>query len=506
MSDIGTGINRREFLRRTAAAVPAAAVLSAADGPAAGSPAGIHDLGGNRHVFLDEFLIAEKHNVSLCVNPPERKELALIAEKPWERGGLTSYANAFHDPIAREYRLYYVPVHLESNPIFRLALAVSKDGLQWTKPDLGAVEWNGSKKNNIVIEGQREGTVLVDPNAPRDRQYAFLSSEGGLKTRLFTSPDGIHWKMHPEPIAPIHSDSQISTFWDAQLKKYVHYPRIGHRGRAVGRVETSRMDEPWPRQIPMVMSGDDHDPPDTDLYTNAAEKYTLASNAYVAFPTPYYHYDPNHRKYLNEPTLKIGGKTNDGTLDTQLATSRDGKAWIRHRVPYVPLYRHEGLDFKVCMVFPGLLYHPDRIDHFLAAYAFTHGDTQARVRLQGRALGGYVRLQQRIDGFMSADFAYGGGSLTTAPFTFKGKHLVLNANTSAAGEARVALLDAGGKPMPGHGIEDCRIVNGDYLARQVTWKGSDDLSAFAGQPVRLRCEMRGTKLYAFQFVDVLGGA
>ncbi len=506
MTRIGSCGSRREFLQTAAAAIPGAALLGATQGNVAGSPVGVHDLGDNRHVFLDEFLIAEKRNVSLRVNPAERKELALIADKPWERGGLTCYANAFHDPIAKEYRLYYVPVDLESSPIFRLALAVSKDGIRWTKPDLDAVEWKGSKKNNIVIEGQREGTVFMDPNAPREKQYAFLSSEAGLKTRLFTSPDGIHWKMHSDLISPHHSDSQISTFWDDQLKKYVHYPRVGHRGRAIGRVETSRLDEPWPSQIPMVMSADDLDPPDTDLYTNAAEKYALAPNAYVAFPTPYYHYDAGQRKYLNEPTLRLGGKSNDGTLDTQLATSRDGKAWIRHRVPYVPLFRHEGLDFKVCMVFPGLLYHADRIDHFLGAYAFTHGDTQARVRLEGRALGGYVRLQQRIDGFMSADFAYGGGTLITAPFTFRGRFLTLNVNTSAAGEARVAVLDEGGKPFPGYGIEDCRIINGDYLAKRVAWKGPDDLSALAGRPMRLRFEMRGTKLYSFQFVEVPVGA
>jgi len=494
------GVGRRTFLQRSAGCIPAwwltSSLAANQERRAEEAP---YRLGANRHVFIDDFLVAQKENVSLTVNPPQRKELVLVADRPWERNGIASYCNVLWDPGTKEYRLYYVPIHLDSSPPFRLAMATSKDGVRWTKPDLGAVEWRGSRQNNIVIDGQREGTVMIDPNAPPDKRYAFLSSEGNLKTRLFTSPDGIHWTRHPVLISEHHSDSQIATFWDDQLGKYVHYPRVIHRGRATGRVETSRMDEVWPEQIPVVLSADDQDPPGVDLYTNSAQKYAPAPNVYLAFPTPYYHYDHAERTYLNEPTLRRGGKTNDGTIDTQLAVSRDGRKWIRYRTPYVPLYRHEELDLLVVMVFPGLLYRETHIDQYFAGYAFTHGDTQARVRLQGRQLGGIFRLEQRIDGFVSADFAYTGGVLTTAPFVFEGKFLTLNVNTSAAGEARVAVLDEAGKALPGRGIDDCKIINGDHVAARVAWKGPDDLAAVAGRPIRLRFQMRGAKLYAFQF-------
>ncbi len=500
MGTVQGGISRRALLQGAAAGVPAVALGSspakAEDRTRKAAP---HRLGTNRHLFIDEFLIAEKKDVTLCVNPPQRKELVIIPDRPWERGGITSYCNVMWDPHTKEYRLYYVPVHLDSDPIFRLAMATSKDGIHWNKPNLGAVEWQGSKENNIVIDGQREGTVMIDPNGTPQKRYVFLSSEGRLKTRLFTSPDAVHWTMHPMQISKHHSDSQISSFWDDQLKKYVHYPRVGHRGRATGRVVTSRMDEVWPEQIPLVISGDDRDPPDVDLYTNSAQKYALADDVYLAFPTPYYHYNPSHRSYLNQPTLQAGGKTNDGTIDTQLAVSRDGKAWIRYRTPYVPLYQHEELHLKINMVFPGLLYHDTHIGQYFGGYAFTHGDTQARRRLKGRALGGIFRLEQRIDGFVSADFAYGGGTLDVGPVVVVGNALVLNLNTSAAGEGRVGLLDGQDKPISGFGVKDCEFINGDYLARRVTWKGKSDVSALAGKPMRLRFEMRGTKLFAFQF-------
>ena len=460
-----------------------------------------YPLGANKHLFLDEFMIAEKSNVKLTVNPPRLEELVLIADKPWERGGITAYCNVLWDPQAGQYRLYYVPVDLGSSPIYRLAMATSTDGIHWQKPNLGVVEWKGSKENNIVIDGQREGTVMIDPNGTPERRYVYISSDPTIKTRLFTSPDGIHWQMQPQLICDLHSDSQISSFWDDRLHKYVHFFKLytAEYQRCTARVEVDKVDSPWPQDRPIVLARDEHDPADTDLYTNSAEKYRLAENAYFAFPTPYYHYNYPPRKYLNDPALARGGKMNDGTLDTQLATSRDGKKWIRYRTPYVPVCKYLGLDLRVNMVFPGLIYHDTHIDHYFAGYAFTHGDTQARVRLKGRELGGVFRIRQRIDGFISADFDYEGGVILTEPFIFDGGKLVLNLNTSASGEARVAILDEDGNTIDGYSIDDCHFINGDYPAKVVTWNKGADVSKLAGKPVRLRFEMRGTKLYAFQF-------
>ena len=47
--------------------------------------------------------------------------------------------------------------------------AESKDGIHWEKPDLGIVEWQGSRRNNILFPpGDIQGTnacVIIDPNA-----------------------------------------------------------------------------------------------------------------------------------------------------------------------------------------------------------------------------------------------------------------------------------------------------------------------------------------------------
>jgi hypothetical protein len=108
------------------------------------------------------------------------------------------------------------------------------------------------------------------------------------------------------------------------------------------------------------------------------------------------------------------------------------------------------------------------------------------------------RLVLRRDGFVSATAGYEPGAFTTPPLKFTGRRLQLNLDTSATGTARVACLDAEGKPIPGYGLEDCDIIHtANEINRTVTWRGSPGLPDIG--VVRLQIEMRNTDLYAFQF-------
>ena len=129
-------------------------------------------------------------------------------------------------------------------------------------------------------------------------------------------------------------------------------------------------------------------------------------------------------------------------------------------------------------------------------YDYSHGEYDVAAQRYGGAI---CRLEQRLDGFISADSAFSGGFLVTKPVTFTGSRLEVNYNASALGTIRVALLDEQGEALPGHGIEDCDVLEGNSTAKTVTWKGKWSLSALADQPVQLRFEMRAAKLFAFQF-------
>ena len=52
------------------------------------------------------------------------------------------------------------------------------------------------------------------------------------------------------------------------------------------------------------------------------------------------------------------------------------------------------------------------------------------------------------------------------------------------------------------GLADARYINGDYLDKTAEWRdGNTDVSSLAGQPIRLRFDCRGAKLYSFCFAN-----
>jgi hypothetical protein len=89
--------------------------------------------------------------------------------------------------------------------------------------------------------------------------------------------------------------------------------------------------------------------------------------------------------------------------------------------------------------------------------------------------------------------------LLTKPFITKGSHLTLNVVVRGGGEARVAVLHANGEPISGLRLEDCDPLRDDSINQAATWNSGADISKLAGQPIRLRFELKDAELYSFQF-------
>ena len=102
----------------------------------------------------------------------------------------------------------------------RLCLAKSKDGRNWEKPNLGLVEYNGSKSNNLIdIEIEDHVTACVvyyepdDPNPDRHFKMAFETNYYGRKLAVAFSADGLHWKLHPgNPVGPLFEEAGGTKF------------------------------------------------------------------------------------------------------------------------------------------------------------------------------------------------------------------------------------------------------------------------------------------------------
>ena len=134
---------------------------------------------------------------------PQAQEVALHTDAPWE-GNTSAYFTVFKNgPL---YRMYYRGSHFENGSFVHpetTAYAESTDGINWTKPNLGIVEYNGSTQNNLVWKspGSHNFTPFLDanPNAAPDAKYKALAkgvvSGGAHGLYAFKSPDGINWSL-----------------------------------------------------------------------------------------------------------------------------------------------------------------------------------------------------------------------------------------------------------------------------------------------------------------------
>ncbi len=173
--------------------------------------------------------------VSLELHPPRRAEVVLRFDKPWE-GSHSAYVTVLKD--GDRYRMYYRGWPDTEQPD-QVCYAESLDGVHWVKPNLGIVEWNGSKRNNILRNGlgSHNFTPFVDTRTgvPADERYKAVGRGLHPKNTLwaFASADGIRWRTVGD--APVITDgrfdSQNLAFWDPNRNKYVAYFRVSTSAR-----------------------------------------------------------------------------------------------------------------------------------------------------------------------------------------------------------------------------------------------------------------------------------
>jgi len=443
------------------------------------------DIGSHRELFVDEFLVDRfEGDAGLRLQRPEPKEVVLTTDRPWE-GNTSAYFTIFRD--GDKFRMYYRGSHWNEetgkagHPEVT-CYAESEDGIHWTRPELGRVEFEGSKKNNIILEGLgthcfaafRDDNPKCAPGA-RYKGIARGRPVGEKGLYVFRSPDGIHWsKMAEEPVITKGAfDSQNLAFWDAHAGCYREYHRIFVDGKRAIMTGASSDFVHWTE--PALLEYQEGIP-DQHLYTNAVQPYERAPHILVGFPTRYL---PDEGQRV-EPTLMV---------------SRDGRRFRRWLDPVIPESAPEDRSGNRSNYMAwGLVEIPGRPDH-LSVYA-----TEAYYRGPDSRL---RRFEYRKDGFVSAGAGAGGGELLTRPLVFDGDSLEVNVATAASGSLRVEIRDLDGKAIEGFALSDCQEITGDSLARTVEWKGDGGLSSLAGKPVRLRFALEDADLYSFRFGEGL---
>ena len=126
------------------------------------------DIGNRLELFVDDHLIDKmKGDVAQKLMKPEPKEVVLVTDSPWE-GNTSGYYTLFKDGDLYRmiYRGWQHDEKMKAEHKEVTCYAESKDGINWTKPNLGLFEWKGSKENNIVWlgKGTHNFTAFRDDN------------------------------------------------------------------------------------------------------------------------------------------------------------------------------------------------------------------------------------------------------------------------------------------------------------------------------------------------------
>ena len=178
----------------------------------AGEPAQPLKVGSAKQLLFDERFMAESENVKIVMNQPKKLGPVLKPDKRWEDFRFTSYFTVLQEgDLCRMYyscfsedQWNYDEVEGTWRDYAVLCYAESDDGIHWRNPNLGIVEYNGSKDNNILARSIVDGTVFIDPKDVPERRYKLLHTvgahEGGL--RISSSADGIHFKVSEKPVGP----------------------------------------------------------------------------------------------------------------------------------------------------------------------------------------------------------------------------------------------------------------------------------------------------------------
>ena len=145
-------------------------------------------LGSRVEMFVDGWLFDTNRTrgISLQLQIPVRREIVLTTDKPWE-GSASAYFTVFQD--GARIRLYYrgfVPPHGDGSDQQVTCYAESKDGIEFTRPNLGLFEFQGSKENNIVYRGVEAHNFApflhANPEASAEEKFKAV---GGLSSKLY---------------------------------------------------------------------------------------------------------------------------------------------------------------------------------------------------------------------------------------------------------------------------------------------------------------------------------
>lgn len=373
-----------------------------------------------------------------------------------------------------------------------ICYATSRDGVTWEKPDLGLVEFNGSRKNNIVqIDAPKLWStcaVLHEPDDPDPARRYKLAYEAVLDGRIrfcvAFSPDGLRWTPSPRnPVGPFLEMSGVAK-WRGLYYVNGQADLKGHQPTLVRRLATfaSADFEHW---SPCSAVGLDRGPtlfgPAAEDHAHQYEEIHLGAALWNRESVLLGLYGMWHGHPSGDRALVV--------MDLGLALSHDA-IHFHEPIPGFRIVPAREQPERPLGVLPSLMQGQgmenvgDRTLYWYSLWRGT-GGSGVRVISWGRDRLGYVK-PFRTDSPM----------IISCPARVEGGPMRAFANVSGVGEhsrLRIGLVDEGFRAIPGYSVEDAEPIHADTLKQPLRWRGGDAVSP-ALKTVRFDVRFEGVRV------------
>ncbi|MBI3864847.1 MAG: hypothetical protein HY290_23470 [Planctomycetia bacterium] len=541
---------RREFLTSIAASgVILAGGAAARRSAAAENSTGSHKirtsnhLDGDLHLFLNRDELAVVDDVAVQINRPKKHPgPVLVADRPWEGERAQAWGSVIVEPDGL-LRMWYFAFNTERKPeeLDRggYAYAESRDGIHWDKPDLGVVEFRGSKRNNLFYTCAPDGKNLVDEELARRNIGLPAISEEGKVIGVVNNLDGLTVVRDDDDPDPMRRYKLIANMQDHRMWAYAYpakYPNVTkdderQAGTIIGQyLDTSPDGIHWarrPRRISHGAGGDYmmvmRDDRNRRWWLNErSAKGTGGRNAALRVGKNFTDWSEPELTFDNGPDSEFGklfewhggmtpfnyGNVNLGLLEKwpnvglgatcELIWQREGGTWQRV-APGVPF-----LDVGPEGAFDRLLAYPThnapiRLGETL--YIFYTGGGVKTNSQQGIPMSiGLATV--RLDRFAGLGNwrSRRVGRIVTRPVMATHPHLDVNVDLLEAAPLQVAVVAADSTPLPGFSFDDCVMqYDRKNVYTRVRWKNRADLSSLAGNPIQLAFRVETAMLYSYRF-------
>lgn len=425
--------------------------------------------------------------------------------------------------IDGKYRMWYcaesAPAGGMRSSSFRPAYAESDDGIHWTKPKLGLVEFNGDRNNNLLHFTPRPHFELTEPLAsfvlyepsdpdpehrykmplygrfydaddveykhPKSTIYPYFSADG-LRWRLATpAPKGKTYNEREAPIK-VHDIFEIGGFYKFDGMYYVAGQEVSPDvwmpdGKETGRVMVTHRSSDFvhwseDQALSFVRYGY-HSKEDL----NQAHEPAAVWNRNNVLLATYGMWQGS--KKLEDLRLPLGFLiSNDGVHfrepqpDFAILSPGETGSWDQHGLIHGQGFENVGGETRI---------------YYGTWDLASPGDRKTSVGLSTLRRDGFGYLSTRIEG---------DAMLTTIPLVFPQDAKKIRVNVSGLGHGarlRLELLDDRGRGLLGYSGSNGAVVEQDGLAERASWPNKR-LPA-RGVPYQIRIHFEGPEKNNIRF-------